>query len=265
MRRLEALMVAATATLLCVPTAEARPARDPRKVTVRSTDGRRGVLARTGRPGAARVVRATGCHTWTEAGRTWRRCPGLFDGAVFEVADSVPGGAEEGVVTAPSPALITQGAWYAQRTGYVWIDPAYGAPLSAPLLDGDTTVGTATIRLARAVFDAGDGNAIECSRDAVLTPYDPARSHGDQDGCWYVYVVSSRPRAETPDATYHARLRLFWTVDALSFGSGASAGADDLAALGEIESDSAVLRIRVEEIQSLVVCKATTASGCAHG
>lgn len=243
---------------------------DGQKVTVRATDNRRAARATTGRPGSAVTFRrVTGCTTWTDplSGKKMRVCPSLFGGVPFEVADATPDGAEVGEIRPPTPQVLTQGAWFAQRVGYVWVDPgAYGgtdvaADLVAP---GGERIGGATLRLSRAVFDPGVGGAArDCTRAEILAPYDPARPHVDQSSCDWTYTVSSRPnRAATADGTYHAKVRLFWTVTALRFNSGNTATADELGALGELVSDSQMLPVEVREIQSLVVCKSPDATGC---
>lgn len=243
---------------------------DGQKVTVRVTENRRAARATTGRPGSEVTYRrVSGCSTWTDpvTGKKMRQCPSLFGGTPFEVADATPDGVEVGDIRPPTPQVETHGAWFTQRVGYVWVDPGlYGggdvpAGLVAP---GGGGVGSATVRLSRVVFDPGfGGEARDCTRDEILTPYDPGRAHVDQDSCAWIYDVSSRPnQAATADGTYHARLRLFWTVTSVRFASGNVATADELAGLGELFSDSAPLRIEVREIQSLVVCKSPDATGC---
>ena len=243
---------------------------DGQKVTVRVTENRRAARATTGRPGSEVTYRrVSGCSTWTDpvTGKKMRQCPSLFGGTPFEVADATPDGVEVGDIRPPTPQVETHGAWYAQRVGYVWVDPGlYGggdvpAGLVAP---GGGGVGWATVRLSRVVFDPGfGGEARDCSREEILTPYDPGRAHVDQDSCAWIYDVSSRPnRAATADGKYHARLRLFWTVTSVRFASGNVASAGELAALGELDSDSEPLLIEVREIQSLVVCKSPDATGC---
>lgn len=240
------------------------------KVTVRATENRRAARATTGRPGSAVTFRrVSGCSTWMDpvSGKKMRACPSLFGGAPFEVADSTPEGLEVGDIRPPQPRVETQGAWYAQRVGYVWLDAGAfgGTDVAADLVAPDGgRVGGATLRLSRGVFDPGfGGEARDCSRAELLAPYDPARAHVDQDSCAWIYDVSSRPnRPATADGTYHAKLRLFWTVTSLRFNSGNTATADELAALGELFSDSQPLPIEVREIQSLVVCKSPDATGC---
>lgn len=238
------------------------------KVTVRATDNRRAARATTGRPGSTIVFkRVSGCSTWTDGGKKMRSCPTLFGGQPFEVADAIADGVEVGDIRPPSPQIETNGPWFAQRVGYAWVDPGlYGATdVAAGLVaPGGAVVGSATVRLNRAVFDPGFGTeGRDCTRDEILTPYDPASTHADQQSCAWVYDVSSRPnRPETADGTYHAKVRLYWTVTSLRFATGSTATADELAALGELESDSAPLPLEVREIQSLVVCKSTSANGC---
>ena len=242
-----------------------------RKVTVSANGNRTAAKATTSRPGGVIVFpRVTGCRTWLDAtkvpARKMRSCPSINGGAPFPVADIFPAGQEVGEVRPPSPTIHTNGSWYAQRTGYLWLDAGEvgGINTAAGLWNNGASVGAATVRLTRAVFDPGFGNGgRDCTRDEILTPYDTSREHSDQDTCAYVYEVSSRAnRPETADETYHARLRLFWNVTSLCFTSGNCATADELAALGELQSDSQQLNIRVEEIQSLVVCKSNSKDRC---
>jgi hypothetical protein len=238
----------------------------------RSADGK-SARANTGKPGDIVYPQVTGCSKpWTVPGGTtvvdgktvklpdqrWRRCPG-YDGGrgvgqPFPLGDGTPDTEETAVIRPEEPSMRFHGAWYSQRPGYVWIDPAYGTSRTVAM-QGDP--GEADLVLEGAIFDPGIStknglDAKTCTREEILKPYDPSLGHYEQETCGFTYLVSSTP------GKYTAKLRLLWRVTEIRFTSGARSNPPGLI----LESDSPTQQILVEEIQVLVPCKSLDANGC---
>jgi hypothetical protein len=106
-------------------------------------------------------------------------------------------------MTPGAPLLVGMDAW-------LWIDnegPRAFGPITRSASAGTTTV-TATAKVAKVVWEMGDGGTVTCLNAG--TPWRPALGIGPSPTCGYRY---ESPSTEQRDRTFTVRATAHWRVD----------------------------------------------------